>query len=89
MCALGSCCGEPGSSGSAASSPAREAGSSNRGDERGAGGDERGANCKLGGEVVFFPNRPFYDKSTRSQCNEGAGGAELTHALRQGGGKGR
>ena len=84
MCALGSCCGEPGSSGSAASSPAREAGSSNRGDERGAGGDERGANCKLGGEVVFFPNRPFYDKSTRSQCNEGAGGAELTHALRQG-----
>ena len=31
----------------------------------------------------------FYDKSTRSQCNEGSGGAELTHALRQAGGKGR
>ena len=27
--------------------------------------------------------RPFYDKSTRSQCNEGSGGAELTHALQQ------
>ena len=31
----------------------------------------------------------LYDKSTRSQCNEGSGGAELTHALRQAGGKGR
>ena len=37
----------------------------------------------------FFPQRPFYDKSTRSQCNEGSGGAELTHALCQAGGKGR
>ena len=36
---------------------------------------------------VFF--RRFYDKSTRSQCNEGSGGAELTHALPQAGGKGR
>ena len=38
---LGSSCSEQGSSGSAASSPAREAGSSKR-------GDECGVDCKLG-----------------------------------------